>query len=362
MTVRGKRHRRLVLDERPVVTQHEPFIRGLPKVDLHLHLVGATSPDTIVELGGSNNRTTGLFADFADFKNTFRDVTSLVRSPDDLALLTTRLGERLRDDNVRYAEVAITPNGHLKVGRMSLDGLLEGLESGRQKAEGLGVKLAWVFDLTGNVGSEGAWETARFAVEARKDGVPVVGLGLAGRERHLGPFRYPDVFLFGRDNGLHTVPHAGEFLGPLYMRNVLTYLQPDRIGHGITASRNSGVLKTLVERGIPLEVCPSSNVATGASPSLRTHPLVELVRAGATVAICSDDPALFGTTLSHEYALAAELLELDETGIKDLAVTGIRSSFLDDAEKEALVHEIHGRRFGGPALDGHQFGSFGLNR
>jgi adenosine deaminase/aminodeoxyfutalosine deaminase len=124
------------------------------------------------------------------------------------------------------------------------------------------------------------------------------------------------------------------------MWDALTHLGAERIGHGIAAARDERLLEHLRERAIPLEVCPTSNVCTRSVPSLAEHPLPQLVAAGVPVTINSDDPPMFATTLNAEYAVAAELLDLDAAGVADLARAAVRASFMDDAGKAGLLAEI----------------------
>ena len=140
--------------------------------------------------------------------------------------------------------------------------------------------------------------------------------------------------------GLHSVPHAGESTGPQTIWDALQFLHAERIGHGIAAAQDPRLMAHLAEAGIPLEICPTSNVCTRSVPSLAEHPLPILVAAGVPVTINSDDPPMFSTTVDHEYEIAAELLGLDTDGVADLARAGVRASFLDDAGKRALLAEI----------------------
>jgi aminodeoxyfutalosine deaminase len=136
------------------------------------------------------------------------------------------------------------------------------------------------------------------------------------------------------------VPHAGETTGPETIWDALRDLGAQRIGHGIAAARDPQLMAYLADNGIPLEICPTSNVRTRAVPSLDDHPLPALVAAGVPVTINSDDPPMFGTTLEEEYAVAARLLDLDERGVADLARAAVTASFLPAAGKAALLAEI----------------------
>jgi aminodeoxyfutalosine deaminase len=140
--------------------------------------------------------------------------------------------------------------------------------------------------------------------------------------------------------GLHSVPHAGESTGPETVWDSLTLLKAERIGHGTSSVQDPRLVDHLGEHRIPLEVCPTSNVATQCVPDLDRHPVKQMVEAGLVVTVNSDDPPMFGTDLNTEYAVAARLLDLDERGVAELARTAVEASFLDQAGKRRLADEI----------------------
>ena len=149
------------------------------------------------------------------------------------------------------------------------------------------------------------------------------------------------------------MPHAGETTGPETVWDALRVLGAERIGHGTSAAQDPALLEHLAGAGVPLEVCPSSNIATRAVERLEDHPIRQFRDAGVTVTVNSDDPPMFGTTLNREYEIAAELLDLDARGVADLAKTAIDyppmqdpASFNLDAVKkkiDAMIKENHGR-------------------
>ncbi|MGW2026458.1 adenosine deaminase family protein, partial [Streptomyces decoyicus] len=140
--------------------------------------------------------------------------------------------------------------------------------------------------------------------------------------------------------GLHSVPHAGETTGPGTIWDALTELRAERIGHGTSATQDPKLLAHLAEHRIPLEVCPTSNIATRAVRTLEEHPLKEMADAGVLVTINSDDPPMFGTDLNTEYGVAARLLGLDAGGVAGLAKNAVAASFMDTAAKARLTAEI----------------------
>ena len=188
--------------------------------------------------------------------------------------------------------------------------------------------LRWIYDIPGESGLPAADATLEYALEHRVDAL--VGFGLGGPEIGVPRAQFQPHFDAARAAGLHSVPHAGETTGPETIWESLRLLGAERIGHGTSAAQDPALLAHLAETGISLEVCPSSNVATRAVASLAEHPLRRFVEAGVTVSINSDDPPMFGTTLNQEYAVAADLLDLDEAGLRDLAAAAVRASFAPD--------------------------------
>jgi aminodeoxyfutalosine deaminase len=178
-------------------------------------------------------------------------------------------------------------------------------------------------------------------IEAGHD-AGIVALGLGGNEIGRPPHLYADAFQRARDEGFHVVAHAGEATGPETVVETLDTLGAERIGHGIAAAANPEVMKRLAGDGIPLEVSPTSNVRTGVVASLADVPLRTLRDHGVRFSINSDDPPMFGTSVTEEIALAAQLLELDRQGVASLMLDGIDQSFAPEELKERLRAEVRG--------------------
>ncbi len=326
------------------------FIAGLPKAELHVHHVGSASPRIVAQLAARHPDSPVpqdpealaeyfTFRDFAHFIEVYLTVVDLIRDPEDVRLLTYEIARDMARQNIRYAELTVTPYSSLRRGIPDV-GFLEAIEDARRAAEReLGVVLRWCFDIPGEVdGPVAAEETARLACDLTPEGL--VSFGLGGPEIGVGRPRFKPYFDRAIATGLHSVPHAGETTGPETIWDALTALRAERIGHGTSAARDPRLLEHLAERRIPLEVCPTSNLATRAVPSLSEHPLAEMVGAGVLVTINTDDPPMFGTDLNTEYAVAARLLDLDTAGVADLARNAVAASFLDEPAKGRLTAEI----------------------
>jgi adenosine deaminase len=170
----------------------------------------------------------------------------------------------------------------------------------------------------------------------------MVGYGLAGIEQARAPHReaFRSAFRTAIGAGLHSVPHAGEMSGPATIWEVVNGLSAERIGHGISCLQDPALVAYLRETQIPLEVCPTSNVCTGQVTDLAAHPLPRLLEEGLYVTLNSDAPAMFGTTLTNEYLVAARTLGLSAEQLATLAANGIRASYLPAAEKQAILAEF----------------------
>ncbi|WP_394618020.1 adenosine deaminase [Lentzea sp. JNUCC 0626] len=324
------------------------FIHALPKVELHVHLVGSAGLDTVLELA-RRHPSAGVptdraelerfytFRDFDHFLKVFWAVQSMLKSRADIHALVVGLARELARQNVRYAEVTVTPYNHLTDG-MPADELLEGLASGRAEALALGVDLAWCFDIPGEKGLVAARETLAFALASRPDGL--VSFGLGGPEQGVGRAQFAPFFAAAREAGLHSVPHAGETSGPEAIWSALRDLHAERVGHGTSCSEDPALLEHLALKGIPLEVCPTSNVRTRQVPSIEAHPVRQMLDAGVVVTLNTDDPPFFGATLEGEYLAVATTLNLDRPQVARLAENAVLASFLPNDRKTALLEEI----------------------
>lgn len=264
-------------------------------------------------------------------------VTSLVRDRHDVHTLVTGLAADLAAHNCRYAEVTVTPYNPLLDG-MSGDELLSGLETGRARAAELGVELAWCFDIPGEKGTRAGQETLVFALRERPAGL--VSFGLGGPELGVGRAQFEPFFTRAREAGLHSVPHAGETTGPATIWSALHDLGAERIGHGTSCAADPALLDHFAAQRIPLEVCPTSNVRTGQVPALAAHPVRRMLDHGVVVTLNTDDPPMFGATLTGEYVAVAETPGLTTADLGRLAENAVAASFLDEGRKAVLRSEI----------------------
>jgi aminodeoxyfutalosine deaminase len=335
----------------PGKPNHAEQLRKLPKAELHVHLEGTIEPSTVVELAARHGVAVTLEeavaryapGTFADFIQSFIWVTSFLRGPDDYALIARRCAEDLRRQNIVYAEVTLSIGVMLRRQQDPAANFAALREAAAQIPD---IRLVWIFDAVRQWGAEPAMEVARIACELQSP--DIVAYGIGGDELGLPTQELRGVYEYVASQGMHRLIHAGEIGGPEMVRESVEMLGAERIGHGISAMHDERTMELLVERGIPLEICPTSNLRTGAlAAQLRTkhtgyedHPLPRLLRRGVPVTLSSDDPAIFETTLTDEYLHAGRMgLSTDE--LVRLAEASFRHSFLPPSEKRALLEQFH---------------------
>jgi aminodeoxyfutalosine deaminase len=325
------------------------FVSALPKAELHVHLVGSASIDTVLELahrhpdrgvptGERELRAFYEFTDFAQFIDVYQAVSRLVTGGDDLTALVLGLARDQAASNVRYSEVTVTPTAHLDSG-IAPDELADALARGRQLArERHGVELAWVFDIDGSRGAANGPATLDWVLRRRPEGT--VALGLGGPEVGVPRGWYREQFAAARDAGLHLVPHAGETTGPETIWAALRDLGAERIGHGTSAADDPRLLAHLADQQIAFEVCLTSNLRTRAVASIEAHPVRRMLAAGVPVTLATDDPGMFHTHLDREYMICHEELGMDAAALAELARNGVRAAFCSPELRAELLAAI----------------------
>lgn len=320
------------------------FICQLPKAELHLHLEGSIEPATLLELrrrhgmeGATLEAVEQLyrFTDFAGFLMAFKDVTGHLRGPEDYELITYRLMERLRAQNVLHAEVTVSV-GVCLWRKQDFAAIFEGLERGRALGErDFGVSLLWIFDAIRQFGAEKAQPVLDLAIQYCDRNV--VAFGIGGDELKGPPEMFGEVFARAAEHGLHLTAHAGESAGPESIWGALN-LKAERIGHGLTAERDPELIEELAQRQVPIEICVTSNLRTGCCADVAAHPVRRYFDEGLMVTINSDDPAMFGASLAEEYALAQRQFGFSDEQLRELARNSFEASFLGAEKKVEFLN------------------------
>ncbi len=312
----------------------------LPKAELHLHLEGSIRPQVAVALAARHHvrltedevRGRYSYTDFAGFLDAFKWVTSFLLDPGDFALLAEDLAEQLLAQRVVYAEVTLSV-GVMLLRKQRPEANFEAMLRAVEGYEKRGLRMNWVFDAVRQFGAEAAMQVVEAAKQCCSD--RIVAFGIGGDELSLPTVEFRKVYERAREHGLHRLIHAGEIGAPENIREAIEILGAERIGHGITAVLSEELMDSLAERQIPLELCPRSNLFTGALAKLRKqsdvgldkHPLPELMRRGVPVTLSTDDPAMFHTTLEEEYGAAHSAMGLTEEELNRLVDSSFRHAF-----------------------------------
>ena len=326
------------------VVQSSPnaFIRQLPKAELHLHLEGAVEPATLLELRRRHGDTATLaeteslyrYTDFQSFLMAFKEISAHLRGPEDFELITYRLMQQLKEENVLHAEVYVAV-GVCLFRKQDFGAIFEGMERGRTRgARDFGVSLLWIFDATRHFGVEDAQRVFELAVRYKTR--HVVGIGIGGDEQKGPPELFRGVYAYAQKHDLRLTAHAGETGPPESIWGALN-LRAERIGHGVSAAQDADLVEELAYRQIPVEICITSNVRTGVCKSAAEHPVKNFFDQGVMVTLNTDDPAIFRTSLAREYQLAQDTFGFTDEHLRELARNSFEASFLPAEKKLELL-------------------------
>lgn len=297
--------------------------------ELHLHLEGAVEPETLKELDPSLSddelRAALAYSDFAGFIQSYVWVNRKLRGPADYALIARRLFERLAAQAICYAEVTVSA-GVILWKKQDLGAIFGALANEAARSP---IPIRWILDATRQWGAEAAAPVFEFAADHINDGVVAIGIG--GIEAEGPALWFRDLYAQARDRGLRLLCHAGETTDAQSIWDALE-IGAERIGHGIRAVQDAQLMAHLRDNNIPLEVCISSNVRTGAVASLADHPVRKLFDAGVPIILNTDDPALFECTLESEYDLAACAFGFTSAELNAIAANSLKYAFAPAAK------------------------------
>jgi aminodeoxyfutalosine deaminase len=337
------------------------FIQSLPKAELHLHLEGSVDPATVAELSRRYNtplptennrydvagsgdvlteddvRRLYSYKDFNGFLMAFKSVTERLRSAEDYELVTYRLMQKLRQQNVVHAEVYVSV-GVIRWRGQPVEPIFEGMERGRERGQrDFGVSLLWIFDAVRHFGPEAAAEVFNLAARLRERNV--VGIGIGGDEARGPAEGFRDLFKKAADNGLRLTAHAGETTGPESVWGAIN-IGAERIGHGLSAASDPELMEVMAQKQVPLEICITSNLRTGACKDMQEHPVKKFFDEGLMVTLSTDDPAMFQTSLNKEFEIARQEFSFTEDHLRELARNSIEASFLPVEKKLRFMQQI----------------------
>lgn len=277
------------------------------------------------------------YKDFNGFMMAFKAVTERLRDPEDYELIAYRLMQKLAGQNVLHAEVYVSV-GVVHWRGQQFEPVFEGLERGRVRGErDFGVSLLWIFDAVRHFGVEAAEKV--FELAARLQDRNVIGIGIGGIEQQGPAENFRPLYQKAAARGLRLTAHAGETMGPESVWAALN-IGAERIGHGLTVSRDPELVEVLAQKQIPVEVCISSNLRTGVCARIADHPVKMMFENGLMVTLNTDDPEMFQTTLCHEYELVRQEFEFSEDHLRELARNSFEASFLPPAKKLEFLQQI----------------------
>ncbi len=330
------------------------WLRLLPKAELHLHLEGTITPETLVELSRRHDaaplaleaaRALYIYPDFQHFLLTFKAVSERLQTPADFAFITREMIRALAAQGVVHAEVYISWGILLRFKpHLPIEDVMNAVESARIEAErDFGTTVLWIIDAVRHFGLEEAATVFRLAAQLRATYPSIVGIGIGGDEARgpAEPFR--ELYAEARDAGLHLTAHAGESTGPIAgPASIWAALNigAERIGHALAAQHDRDLLEVLATRQIPIEINLTSNIRTGCCPNFESHPLREYFEGGLMLTLNSDDPPMFGSDLLEEYILAQRLFAFSLDQMREFAANSVEASFLPPGRKLKLLAEV----------------------
>jgi adenosine deaminase len=324
-----------------------PFVRALPKIELHLHLEGAIPLPALWELVEKYGRPDDLatpadlerrftYRDFPHFIKTWIWKNGFLREYDDFTFIASAVAADLADQHIVYTEAFYSPGEFAPIG-LEVQRITEAIRKGLAPHDDR-VRVKLVADLIRDCGPENGRTWLRQVDEVRDLGV--VGIGIGGSEQAYPPEPYADVYREARERGFRTSAHAGEAAGADSVWGAVRALDVDRIGHGTRAAEDPALVSYLAERRIPIEMCPISNLRTGVVPSLAAHPLRRFMDAGVLVTVNTDDPKMFNTCLEDEYEGLVAHQGLTLADIRVLNENALEAAWCDDEERAGLMARL----------------------
>ena len=317
----------------------------IPKIENHLHLEGAIPHETLWQLilkyGGDKSipdinrlKSKFVYTDFNHFIETWIWKNSFIREYEDFVLISEAVLNDLVKQNIKYAEIFISTSPFRNT--LKIQRIIESVSESIDKNSKIRVNL--IVDLVRNYGPENEMTTLFEINEVKNLGI--IGIGIGGAEKEYPPELFTDVFTQARKFGFKTTAHAGEASGAKSIWGALRNLKADRIGHGTRAVEDPELLNYLADNQIPIELCPISNLRTRVINSIEDHPIKIFIDMGIPVSINSDDPKMFGNSLSEEYQTLRDCFGFSDEKIRNIIINSINTTWLDDGGKKSLMEEF----------------------
>ena len=329
------------------------WLRHLPKVELHLHLEGSTDPETLVALSRRHDakpltladaRALYTYKDFLGFMDSYKAMSSRLRTPEDYELITYNMIRALAAQGIVHAEVYISFGIIYYWKKEEVEPYVEAIERARIRGEKeFGTSIYWLIDAVRHFGADEAARVFRKAAELRAQYPSIIGIGIGGDEARGPASLFKESYAEAKAAGLRLTAHAGESGGPIEGPASIwaaINIGAERIGHGLAAEFDPELMQILAERQIPIEINVTSNIRTGCCASFDEHPLRRYFDSGLMVTLNSDDPPMFGSNLLEEYILANTHYGFTLDQLRELSANAVEASFLPPTRKLALLAQI----------------------
>jgi len=330
------------------MTDLNSFIDGLPKAELHVHIEGTFEPELMFELAKRNGRqlkhqtvlelkAAYQFNNLQEFLDIYYSGADVLIEEQDFYDLTWAYLQKIHAQNVLHTEIFFDPQTHTSRGisfQTVISGIRRALEDGQRN---LGISSKLILSLLRHHSEDSALQTFQEALAYRNW---ITGIGLDSSERGHPPSKFERVFTKARQEGFVTVAHAGEEGPPEYVWEALNLLQVSRIDHGNRSLEDPLLVQELVNREMPLTVCPLSNLKLKVVRDMTRHPLTEMLEKGMMATVNSDDPAYFGGYVNDNYQAVANALNLSKEQLVQLAKNSFTASFLEEEEKQQMIEKV----------------------
>lgn len=324
----------------------QEFIKSLPKVDQHVHIVGSIQPETLLWLAEDSGKDIPYktiddvqhffqYQNFPHFITVYSKLIDYITTEGQFNRITYELLQNEAQCNVQYVEASFSAPDHVQKS-LDYDRMLDAINKGVKRAQlDFGIKCNLRVDLVRNYGPTMGMKVLDW-IEEKRDNITSIDIG--GSEERFPPKPFTNVYERAREMGLHRVAHAGEVEGPNSIWDAVKYLDVEHIGHGVSAVKDPQLMKYLLEHDVTLEMCPSSNIKTGVITTWERHPIRAFYETGLSVTVNSDDPSMFNTNMNDEYMHLHRRLNFKIPELFKLSLNAVDSSFLPEREK-ARMHE-----------------------
>jgi len=324
------------------------IIRALPKVELHVHILGSLKPETLLTIIEEDNIRAPYsnveqivkrfeYTDFLNFIKIYMEAVSYIRDERYFERITYEMLENCARSNVHYVEASFSPRDHIQYG-LKFDRISDYINRGvKQAKRDFGIEANLRIDLVRNSTFDEGMEILEF-IEKKPNNIVSVDLG--GKEKEFPPSLFIEHYKRVTELGLHRVAHAGEAAGPESIWDAIQSLNVERIGHGVTAKEDPKLVEYLRKKQIPIEMCPVSNLRTGVVASIHEHPIRDFFDRGLLVTVNSDDPSLFHTDMNNEYITLHKELGFSVKELYQISMNGLKTAFIDEDKRDRLRHQL----------------------